>query len=170
MKDQLSPFFSIFHGARDSEYMACKFRLWELRYIAATKRWYDKPHPIVDWRSCFITISGSGREHIRKRLEEWDHSQYRGTTRAAVWAFCDTLSSGDDSYSGGAPQLVGIQRKGLPQHFGFVWKKRRYLAGLEVPKRSPANSALWFNELFERCDATSGKRLVNAKKHEKISR
>lgn len=169
-KGSVASNFSIFHGARDHEYMQSQFRLWELRYYPSAKRWEDTERPINEWKSCLIEINGSGREYIRKRVEDWERSEYRGTTRAAVWAFCDSLSSGADPFTGGAPQLVGIWRKGLPQHFGIVWKGNRYVAGLEIPKRSPANSVAWFNRLFERCDGESGKRLENAKKHKKPSK
>src|ERR1051326_4675762 len=94
--------------------------------------------------------NGAGRNAIESRGADWLETDARDTSRSAVWSFCDALASGKDPFSGGAPQLVGIWRKGPAQNFGIIWQGRRYLAGLEVSQENSLNNLQWFNELFER--------------------
>lgn len=159
--------FSIFHGAREGEFMKSRFRLWETMYSVAVDRWDDVERNLSEDRSYLVRIDGSGRNMIENKGREWLNTNAEGTSRAAIWSFCDALASGNDPHSGGAPQLVGIWRKGPARTFGFVWHGKRYLAGLEVPEGATWHCVDWFNELFERCDGQTGKLLEGAKSHQK---
>jgi hypothetical protein len=78
------------------------------------------------------------------------------TSRAVFSAFCDSFRSGTDSFSGGAPQLVGLYRKGVGESFGIIYQNARYLFGVPAGPDEAALMALeWRNELFERCDVLS---------------
>ena len=158
---------SIFHGAREGEFMASRFRLWELRYSATTGVWLDQERSIDNHQSYVIHLDGSGHRAIASQTSEWIGTPAEGTSRAAIWFFCDALHSRSDPFSGGAPQLVGIWRKGPGRSFGFLWHGRRYLAGLEVPNDAIWSSVDWFNHLFERCDGKSGRRLKDAQPQRK---
>ena len=161
--------FSIFHGCRDGEGMKSRFRLWETIYSAAAKRWDDREHNLSSIRSCLVHIDGSGRNVIENRDRDWIGTKAEGTSRAAIWAFCDALASGNDPFSGGAPQLVGIWRKGPARSFGFVWEEKRYVGGQEVRHDVNWSAIDWFNNLFERCDGQTGTVLARAQRHGKPS-
>jgi hypothetical protein len=157
--------FTIYHGARDGELMSSRFRVWKTDYSAATDKWYDNEHNLDESKSYLARIDGSGRNAIESRGADWLKTDARDTSRSAVWSFCEALASGSDPFSGGAPQLVGIWRKGPAQNFGIIWQGQRYLAGLQVPQGNGVNNLQWFNELFERCDGDTGMRLKDAQPH-----
>lgn len=157
--------FSIFHGARDGELMKSRFRLWETRYRVDLKNWSDHEQDLNTDHSYFVHVDGTGKDYIMKRGLEWLDTDARGTSRAAIWSFCNVLHEGKDAFSGGPPQLVGIWRKGLAQTFGFWWRGQPYLSGAPVQKDSDFTRLNWFNHRFERCDGRTGKRLEDAQKH-----
>jgi hypothetical protein len=159
--------FTIYHGAREGELMASTFRLWKIDYSVGTGKWYDSELSLDETRSYLARIDGSGRNAVENRGLDWLKTEAGGTSRSAIWSFCDALASGADPFSGGAPQLVGLRRKGFAKNFGMIWNDRRYVAGLEVPDGATVNSVEWFNRLFERCDGESKTRLKNAQQHSK---
>jgi hypothetical protein len=159
--------FSVFHGAREGEFMKSRFCLWETRYSVAANHWSDKEHDLSTDHSCLVHIDGSGRNIIENKSRDWISTKAEGTSRAAIWSFCDALASGKDHYSGGPPQLVGVWRKGPAKNFGFVWEGKRYVAGLELPDGAIWNKVEWFNRLFERCDGQTGNPLEVAQRHKK---
>ena len=159
--------FSLFHGARDSEFMASRFRLWETQYDVKNGQWTDNEHKIASDRSYLAHLDGTGKPVIKARGRDWIGTEAEGTSRAAIWSFCDALHSGKDSLSGGPPQLVGIWRKGPAQSFGMLWHGKRYLSGLEVSGDPIWTAVPWFNHLFERCDGKTGSRLKTAQRHRK---
>ena len=163
--------FSIFHGARDAEFMQSRFRLWETCALVNKKAniilWTDEEKDLIEDHSYFAHLDGTGANYVKKRGREWIHTDAEGTSRAAIWSFCNTLHQGLDAYSGGAPQLVGIWRKGLARNFGFWWKRKPYLSGSEVPTGGPVNNVDWFNHRFERCDGLTGERRSGSARHAK---
>lgn len=159
--------FTLLHGAREGELMASRFRLWETHLSAKDGVWTDKEKSIDEARSYLIHLDGSGKTSITDRVKDWIGSEAEGTSRAAIWSFCDSLQSGRDPLSGGPPQLVGIWRKGAAQTFGMLWHGKRYLAGLEVRGQPVWNKIQWFNHLFERCSGETGSRLKSAQRHRK---
>ena len=162
--------FSLFHGAREGQFMASHFRLWEMQYTTKSGHWTDKEHDISDDQSYLAHIDGTGKPVIEARSRDWIGTGAEGTSRAAIWSFCDALHSGKDRFSGGPPQLVGMWRKGPAQTFGILWHGKRYLAGLEVTGDAIWESVPWFNNLFERCDGKTGSRLKSAQRHPKPNR
>lgn len=163
--------FSIFHGARDAELMRSRFRLWETRALANRKpnlmSWIDEEKDIILDQSYFAHFDGTGASYVKKRGREWIDTNAEGTSRAAIWSFCNILHQGLDVYSGGAPQLVGIWRKGPARNFCFWWNGKPHISGSEVPIACPVNNVDCFNHRFERCDGLTGKRRSDAAKHAK---
>jgi hypothetical protein len=157
--------FSILHGARDGELMRSRFRLWETRYRIDTGTWSDEERDLISDHSYLVHVDGTGAGYVRKRGQEWLNTTAQGTSRAAIWSFCNALHEGLDPCSGGPPQLVGIWRKGPARIFGIWWRGRPYLSGMEVPSGSDVGKVDWFNHRFERCDGITGKRLADAKRH-----
>ncbi|MEU6189651.1 hypothetical protein [Nocardia sp. NPDC047038] len=122
--------------------------------------------PMPD-HSAALHIAGSGANEIRKAQQFWDISQARNTSRAVFGAFCESLATGGDINSGGAPQVVGLRRIGPAMTIGVVYKGRRYIAGRSVsPSEAESMTALpWSNELFEIVDPKRKKRRVGAQVH-----
>ena len=159
--------FSIFHGARDGELMASGFRAWKTQYASETEEWTDEELDLSDEGSYLAHLDGSGATTIRAYARKWRGTSAEGTSRAAFWAFCDALYSEKDGFSGGAPQLVGIWRKGAARQFGLLWCGKRYLCGVEVPADARFDSVDWFNQRFERIDGENIKRVEDGKRHPK---
>ena len=83
-------------------------------------------------------------------------------------AFCDAIELAKDSRSGGAPQLVGIHRKGNAKYFGVVNKNKRYFLGLPVSNPENPNNINWFNDIFEIANGKTKKRQAGVQKHKDI--
>lgn len=110
-------------------------------------------------------VLGSGAPEFSENYSEYQTGVNKSTSRNVFHCFCDTLSNTDNPLVGGAPQLVGLIRKpgsnGLT--FGVVYRESRYFLGAKIDnlkRRAPVVD--WRNELFERCDGLSGKKLRNA--------
>jgi hypothetical protein len=159
--------FVIYHGAREGDGLRATFRLWQMRYAGAQDKWSTVECAITTEHSYLVQLDGSGSKVISSREAEWKKSSVAGTSRSAIWAFCEALRSGKDSFSGGPPQLVGLWRIEAGRNFGFLWNGDPYLAGMEVVGNVKTESVKWFNHLFERCDASTGRRIKSAQKHVK---
>jgi hypothetical protein len=156
---------TVFHGSRDGEFMGCRFRLWRTHMDRVTKIWQDEELPLTENASYVAYLDGTGASHLQRYVSAGSASRAAGTSRAAVYAFTQSLRSGADPFSGGAPQLVGLWRNGSARQFGFCWNGRSYIAGMEVPSSADHSKVDWFNHLFERCDGKTGSKLPRAKSH-----
>lgn len=116
-----------------------------------------------------LLMMGSGAKDIQGAYNKWQSSPHKDTSRAVFSAFCDGLESTTDSHSGGAPQLVGIHRKGTGKYFGVVYRNQTYFLGLPVSRPNNSQEIEWFNDLFEMSSGKTRKRLPDAQKHEDIS-
>jgi hypothetical protein len=155
---------TLFHGAREGEGMKCTFRLWRSVYKPKLKRWYDEELSIED-RSYLASVDGTGKPTVEKFEVRTSETAASGTSRAAINAFCRSLESGADPFSGGPPQLVGLWRIGIARQFGFCWKRSFYIAGMEYPLTVGREKIAWFNELFEHCDPLTGRRREGSPSH-----
>ena len=161
--------FSVFHASRDGSGMKCMFRLWEVAYNHPKEQWNDQEHEISGDKSYLVHLDGSGKAAIESKNRAWMRTEAKGTSRAAIAAFCDALHSGEDPFSGGPPQLVGVWRIGAAKPFGFLWDGKKYVAGLEVVSRAIWQAVPWFNDAFERCDGMTGSPLKSAQRHSRPS-
>lgn len=155
---------TLFHGAREGDGMQCSFRLWRSIYKPKLKLWHDEELAIED-RSYLARVDGSGKPTVEKFEAKASAKPASGTSRAAINAFCESLDSAEDPFSGGPPQLVGLWRIGPARQFGFCWKGRFYIAGMEYPASSSREKIRWFNEFFEHCDPQTGQRRVGSPSH-----
>jgi hypothetical protein len=112
-----------------------------------------------------VVNEGSGSAAVAAALAASHGTRSEGTSRAVFSAFAEALDKGIDVNSGGAPQPVGLYRVGPGRTFGIVDHGRRFLHGLPVIGRVAKHGLEWRNELFERCDGTTGKRLIDAQRH-----
>lgn len=154
-KDQTTSLSSTFHIAKIS-WLANND--WDIKWLH------------IPEKSGFIDIFGTGQNYIREWAERWAGSAQGGTSRSIFSAFCDALEDEQkkDPFSGGAPQLVGIHRKGTGKYFGVIYQNNRYFLGLPVEKSPNPNHISWFNDLLEISDGKTKKRKKEAQKHQDI--
>ena len=155
--------FTIVHVSRDGSGMTCTFKVRALSW-AKSSGWIRDllPLPVT---SAAVHLGGSGAGTTRLHLRKWTSSKEGGTSRAVYSAFVDGLRSGEDRYSGGAPQLVGLYRIGNGRSFGTVVGSQRFLHGVPVTSASLNDEVEWRNELFERVSGHNRKRLPGAQRH-----
>lgn len=151
--------FSVFYGTRTGErpipYRAgtvqptIKFHLFVIRWsVAYGWSLLERPQPTS---SDITAADGSGKDSLTAHVKRWIDSDVGRTSRAVFSAFCDSLKSGDDSKSGGAPQLVRIGPSGPAKSVGVIWEDALYLLGQQVSSRT-AHLVEWRNTSFEECD------------------
>tara|TARA_R110002110_G_scaffold25250_1_gene93807 strand:- start:84 stop:812 length:729 start_codon:yes stop_codon:yes gene_type:complete len=157
--------FTIFHGSRDGEGMNCKFKLWKTVFSMSDKKVVDNTVNFDDQSSCIVEVDGSGQTHIKNAQKKWQGTDAEGTSRSTMWSFCESLRNKQDPQSGGAPQIVGIWRKFPGKRFGVIWDNDRIVAGAKLESSENLKNFLWFNDLFERCDGETGKKLPEAARH-----
>ena len=155
---------TVFHGARQGKGMKSIFRLWRSTYNPQTKRWSDIELSVAD-RSYLAEIDGSGKATVKKFEAKTNKTAASGTSRAAIHAFCKSLRSGEDPFTGGAPQMVGLWRMGTARQFGYYWKRRFFISGMECVDSTGRKNIDWFNEFFERCDPETGRRRQGSADH-----
>lgn len=127
--------------------------------------WTDEQWLAFPKQSDIIGVWGSGEETVNKWYSYWSGTREKRTSRSVFSAFCDALQSGEDKRSGGAPQLVGIYRKGAAESFGVIYKGKRYLFGLPIDESADLGAVEWRNGLFERCDWRTMQPLMDAQRH-----
>lgn len=157
--------FGILHGHRIGEGMACEFILNVIAYDSSGDAWTFRRIDLPE-TSSFLRIEGSGGKIVRQTHQVWESSDASGTSRAAFSAFTEALRSGQDPLSGGGPQLVGLYRKDPGRTFGTVFGGKRYFAGALVSSdRLWDDRVEWRNELFERVDGATTRRVPGAQVH-----
>lgn len=156
--------FHIIHGCREETGMKSVFHVFKITWT--TKGWENEALIIPD-ESKLIEKIGSGTISMHKWYEKWQRSDSKRTSRSVFSAFCDSIESEEDPYSGGPPQLAGIYRKGNARTFGIIQKENRYYNGEKIFDSGVFNSIEWRNCLFERCDGNTMKILDNAQRQPK---
>ncbi len=101
--------------------------------------------------SALVLAIGSGGNSVKEYNRRWCDALGR-TSRSVFGSFCESLAAKTDAKSGGAPQLVGLYRKGLARYFGVIYEGQKYLLGVSVESDSACENVEWRNSLFERCD------------------
>jgi hypothetical protein len=161
--------FSILHGGRQAERMDAEFRMWQLSYSAATAstlaNWTDTELEIETDHSSLIVALGSGGPAVETQKDALKIDPQGRTSRAVFWAFCDALKSKIDPLSGGAPQVVGLYRKGTPESFGVSYQGQRYFQGLSLPNGVRTDGVRWRDENFQHVDGTTLELLPGAQRH-----
>lgn len=156
--------FTIVYATRHSLGMRSTFHVATLSWEPQSQ-WKEESleTPSV---SQIVKAWGSGQAAVDRWYDRWLSTRQGGRTSRSVFsAFCDALASGEDSFTGGAPQLVGLYRQGAAQMFGVVFNGARYVFGVPITDPSLAGALEWRNAVFERCDGLTGLRLVGAQVH-----
>ena len=155
--------FTVVYCTRQSLGMQSEFHLTLFTWHPGNN-WVSEKLRIPD-ESRVIRSFGSGVDSIERWYSRWNRTRKADTSRSVFAAFCDSLCSGEDSYTGGAPQLVGIYRQWTGQTFGVIYKGERYVHGLPVPPNRQLEVLEWRNTLFERCDWETKERIPQAQRH-----
>lgn len=156
--------FTVLHSSREESGMASVFHLWRTDWNSSSG-WSDEKLDLPT-ESVLVLAVGSGTSTITRYDSAWQKTEAGRTSRAVFSAFCDSLASGHDRFSGGPPQLVGLYRTGAGESFGVIYQDRRYLLGVQIPAEEAGRAEIeWRNELFERCDGVSMQRLTGAQRH-----
>lgn len=164
-KNALIENFTLLHGARDGSGIGCKFLLWKSTWSAKRRKWTDEVVKLRPEHSQFLTITGTGREKLESRISSSSQEDQANTSRHAFQILFSSIKDECDKFSGGAPQMVGLYRVKPAQHFGMIWKGRRYYCGVELVAGSNYENIEWRNEKFERADGKSKVLLKGAKSH-----
>jgi hypothetical protein len=157
--------FCILHGSRHFSGARAQFKLWCITFKAATRSWSDSAMRVPHDRSTLLVAIGTGAKSVRSHNLIWETSEQGGTSRAIFSAFCDSLRSLADPFSGGAPQLVGMYHTRMPQAFGIVHDNCRYLHGFPLPTDMAPGVIEWRDELFRRIDGRTLKVRPGAQRH-----
>jgi hypothetical protein len=103
--------------------------LWHTRW-SPKDGWSDAPVVLEDVSALTIAL-GSG-ELVVANHQIAARNELGTFSRAVFTGFCDALVSGQDPFSGGAPQLVALYRHGAGMHFGTFLRGKSYFRGLEA--------------------------------------
>jgi hypothetical protein len=156
--------FSMLHCGRESAGMSSAFHLWRTDW-SPDKGWSDDA-VMLPSESVLVLTVGLGESTVARYDAAWRKTEVGRTSRAVFSAFCEALKSGADHFSGGAPQLVGIYRRGHGETFGVIYQGERYVLGVSISSDQAGKLAVeWRNELFERCDGPSMERLNATQGH-----
>jgi len=157
--------FSILYCSRTGMGMDTHFRAFLIGYSSCDDSWSLDEQEIPQ-KSGKIIVLGTGSRAVNDWDQRWSGSSQGGTSRAFFSAFCDSLASGSDSRTGGAPQLVGIRRTLPAEHYGVIWDGHRYLLGLRITDEDTCHGVTeWRNALFERCDFSTMAAMSSAQRH-----
>jgi hypothetical protein len=115
-------------------------------------------------KSGLLSVLGSGAPEFKRRLAAYDAGPNAGTSRAVFHCFCQTVASGADPHTGGAPQLVGLYRGLEPKavKYGIISNGERFIFGASIDDAIKPASVEWRNELFEICDGMTMLRMTGA--------
>lgn len=152
----------------DPENPKAKFDLYVLSWDACARQFRDKHYPVPESKSSILRLSGSGREEVSNASAIWEDSPGKGTSRSMFSSLCMSLKNGGDPQSGGAPQLVGMYRKGNAKTLGVVTSQGAFFQGVPFDAH-PGSTVEWRDELFRRVNS-KGVLLDGAKpRHSELS-
>ena len=153
----------ILHISRDTQFekypsFSCCLFFWNSK-----TGWHYKKIDMPK-KSDVICVLGSGSKEFNPNYERYCAGSTHGTSRSVFHCFIDTLFNCSDPACGGPPQLVGIYRKpgSAARNYGIIYKKKRYLLGMELPDGVSYDTIEWRNELFEIADGATMKKAIDA--------
>jgi hypothetical protein len=130
------------------------FLCTKIKWLKSNNSWTFETLPFSK-HSDKIFVIGSGKKEFEEKFEDFLKSNEAKTSRAVFQCFCETLENINDTYCGGAPQLVGLYNRANSQQFGIVHQNKLYLNGFELESSETNNKIEWRNKLFEICDGNT---------------
>ncbi|WP_155626156.1 hypothetical protein [Burkholderia vietnamiensis] len=167
-KNLLSHNTSIVHVFRQGEGVDSRFWLTEYKVVKDKKkaeRVGPKMAPLGQYSQSWYVL-GTGKNSVIDKIELWNKRYSdRHTSRAVFKAFCESLRSNTDEYTGGPPQLASLYRIGNGRPHGVIWNDARYYLGARTVHNSPKDHLPWRNDSFEIVDQKTRKRKPDAAHH-----
>lgn len=104
-----------------------------------------------------ILVLGSGAASFKRRFDcLTQNGKNMRTSRLVYSAFCDHLLSGEDRYTGGPPQLIGLFSSRPACNFGVIHKGERWMSGSRVPDDIRFGTDVpWRDDLFQVCNGVT---------------
>ncbi|MGB6153068.1 MAG: hypothetical protein WBG48_13880 [Pricia sp.] len=140
--------FSIIHAYRSLTWPNTEFLFWHISYKARTDEWFSKKVALPKKTGIVISL-GSGAPSAKSHEARWQESDVGGTSRSFFSAFCDSVDSGEDKLSGGAPQLCALYPNLQPKSIGIIKDSRYFLHGMEIQPSPMLSNIEWKDELFQ---------------------
>lgn len=140
------PSFSILFASRESYY---SFHLGEIKSDKGNISCEEIRLPN---KSQIVYIGGSGKSNfksVEKQLMK-ERNPNEGTSRFCFHCVAKTIKDHDSPTVGGAPQLVGLYRKGNGIIFGIEYERERYILGKRTNFMPEYLHIEWRNSNFER--------------------
>lgn len=159
--------FRIVHVTRQGSGTASRFWIQEHVFVEGEQKFaHEQPiqAPCGEYSQA-LCVRGTGKYSVFGSIESWN-AKYsnRHTSRSLFAAFCASIRSGDDKFTGGPAQLVGLYRVGGGRTFGVIWDNSRYFEGLPTLMNANKSSVPWRNDSFEIVDSKDKKRRKGAAK------
>ena len=139
--------FKILHGTRDGVMYSAAFRLFEYSYQLQDESMHYTVLSTEAGHSLALNIMGSGVTIVNSFLKK-ETKQLGDVSRAQFSAFCSSVASKQDEFSGGPIQLVGVLSIKDALHFGVVTPEGNFYRG---SNQSPVDHSLirWRNTEFD---------------------
>ena len=138
------PSFSILFASREAYY---DFHLGEITSCNG-----DISHSEIKLpnKSGIVYTGGSGKNYFNKVVSEQLHNPSEGTSRFCFHCIAKSIKNNNSPTVGGAPQLVGLYRKGNGIIFGIEYNGERYILGKRTDFITEHLHIEWRNSNFER--------------------
>jgi hypothetical protein len=154
--------FSILHISRSDGETTRTVHAWCIEYDVITTEWTDRIL-VVPSVTGVIERLGSGANAAKSHQTQWTRTA--AYSREIFSSFCDAISSGMDSLSGGAPQLAGFYTMGPAKTFGVAYDGKAFVNGLPVVRPKASAEIEWRDKLFQRIDISTGGLVKGAQVH-----
>lgn len=143
--------FTILHGTRTGAMQYASFHLYQYTYDLQSNALASGPLSCEAGASVKVSVLGTGSVFVRSFVEK-EIEKLGDVSRAHFSGFCESVERGDDKYSGGPIQLIGVHSIKNSLHYGVITRKARYFRG---SPHLPANHAniRWRNWNFVNVDS-----------------
>ena len=143
------PSFSILFASRESYYD------FHLGKITSDKGNISYEEIVLPNKSQIVYTGGDGKENFQKVEAQLmrEHNPNVGTSRFCFHCIAKTIKEHESLTVGGAPQLVGLYRKGNGIIFGVEYEGERYILGKRVSFMPENLHIEWRNSNFERINS-----------------
>lgn len=159
------------HGMREDHEGGHTFRLWRTKFDPRTRGWTDnemkfsaigKKGNLDDPGQFFSAGSGAHkhRNHWETRTREAGD-----TSRSIFRALVDVIDGGNDSQTGGMPQVVCLGFEGFPRPVGISVNRNRSVCGMPLGPAGVGGVIEWRDENYKFLNASSLERKSNASEH-----
>jgi hypothetical protein len=140
--------FTIFHASRNSYGAGSTFALTRHRFDGKNNVWLRDDFDLDSHHSHAIAFDGSGQQVVYKAVMPLTVA-IGSVSRVHFEGFCNALKDPcSDTFSGGAPQLLGLGSSGTGRHYGVQTTAGAFFQGLKASFDSVPKGTQWRDEAF----------------------